>query len=119
MRILLAVAVLAVAACQPAPPLTTLAGVDLAKPTRALGTEPFWGVEIRPDEIVFTGVGKSAAELERAVALDFHAINVESPGELDRLDRIARPESREQRDQRKRLNPRLAQRIDAERAKPL
>jgi len=42
-----------------------------------------------PREIVFTGVGKSAAELERAVALDFHAINVESPGELDRLDQIA------------------------------
>jgi diaminopimelate decarboxylase len=42
-----------------------------------------------PREIVFTGVGKSAGELERAVALDFHAINVESPGELDRLDRLA------------------------------
>jgi len=42
-----------------------------------------------PRQIVFTGVGKSAAELERAVELDFHAINVESPGELDRLDRIA------------------------------
>jgi len=42
-----------------------------------------------PREIVFTGVGKSAAELERAVDLDFHAINVESPGELDRLDGIA------------------------------
>lgn len=40
-------------------------------------------------EIVFTGVGKSTAELERAVTLDFHAINVESPGELDRLDQIA------------------------------
>ena len=42
-----------------------------------------------PRDIVFTGVGKSAAELERAVSLDFHAINVESPGELDRLDRLA------------------------------
>lgn len=42
-----------------------------------------------PREIVFTGVGKSTAELERAVDLDFHAINVESPGELDRLDAIA------------------------------
>jgi diaminopimelate decarboxylase len=40
-------------------------------------------------QIVFTGVGKSRLELERAVALDFHAINVESPGELDRLDQIA------------------------------
>ncbi len=42
-----------------------------------------------PRQIVFTGVGKSAAELERAVSLDFHAINVESPGELERLDQIA------------------------------
>ena len=42
-----------------------------------------------PRDIVFTGVGKSAAELARAVALDVHAINVESPGELDRLDQIA------------------------------
>ena len=42
-----------------------------------------------PREVVFTGVGKSASELERAVSLDFHAINVESPGELDRLDRLA------------------------------
>jgi diaminopimelate decarboxylase len=42
-----------------------------------------------PRQIVFTGVGKSGAELERAVALDVHAINVESPGELDRLDAIA------------------------------
>lgn len=43
-----------------------------------------------PGEIVFTGVGKSLAELERGVALDLLTINVESPGELDRLDRIAR-----------------------------
>jgi diaminopimelate decarboxylase len=43
----------------------------------------------RPDEIVFTGVGKRGDELERAVALGLLAINVESPGELDRLARIA------------------------------
>jgi diaminopimelate decarboxylase len=42
-----------------------------------------------PSEIVFTGVGKSAEELERAVALDLLAINVESPGELERLARLA------------------------------
>ncbi|MGE0359176.1 MAG: diaminopimelate decarboxylase [Vicinamibacterales bacterium] len=42
-----------------------------------------------PRDIVFTGVGKSHAELSRAVTLDVHAINVESPGELDRLDAIA------------------------------
>ncbi|MEZ5286308.1 MAG: diaminopimelate decarboxylase [Vicinamibacterales bacterium] len=43
----------------------------------------------RPADIVFTGVGKRADELERAVALGLLAINVESPGELDRLARIA------------------------------
>jgi len=43
-----------------------------------------------PDEIVFTGVGKSPEELERGVQLGLLTINVESPGELDRLDRIAR-----------------------------
>jgi diaminopimelate decarboxylase len=42
-----------------------------------------------PSEIVFTGVGKRRDELERAVALNLLAINVESPGELDRLARIA------------------------------
>jgi diaminopimelate decarboxylase len=44
---------------------------------------------IPPGHIVFTGVGKSIAELNRAVALGFKAINVESPGELDRLDQLA------------------------------
>ncbi len=42
-----------------------------------------------PAEIVFTGVGKSPGELERAVALNLLAINVESPGELERLARLA------------------------------
>ena len=44
---------------------------------------------LAPDDIVFTGVGKSAAELEAAVAADLHAINAESAGELERIDRIA------------------------------
>ncbi|MCA1584831.1 MAG: diaminopimelate decarboxylase [Acidobacteria bacterium] len=44
----------------------------------------------RPDHIVFTGVGKRREELERAVALELLAINVESSGELDRLHEIAR-----------------------------
>ena len=43
-----------------------------------------------PDQIVFTGVGKTSDELERAVALGVKAINVESPGELERLEAIAR-----------------------------
>jgi diaminopimelate decarboxylase len=45
-----------------------------------------------PRDVVFTGVGKTAEELDRAVALGLHAINVESPGELDRL--AARAEAR-------------------------
>jgi diaminopimelate decarboxylase len=44
---------------------------------------------LHPSQIMFTGVGKSAAELGRAVALGLKAINVESPGELDRLDQLA------------------------------
>jgi diaminopimelate decarboxylase len=43
----------------------------------------------QPGQIVFTGVGKSAAEIDRAVALGLLAINVESPGELDRIDQRA------------------------------
>jgi diaminopimelate decarboxylase len=42
-----------------------------------------------PDQIVFTGVGKSAAEIDRAVSLGLLAINVESPGELERIDERA------------------------------
>lgn len=42
-----------------------------------------------PQQIMFTGVGKSADELARAIALGLKTINVESPGELDRLDRLA------------------------------
>src|SRR5262245_30973621 len=45
---------------------------------------------LHPAQIMFTGVGKSADELSRAIALGLKAINVESPGELDRLDRLAR-----------------------------
>ena len=44
----------------------------------------------RPEEIVFTGVGKSPAELRRAVALGVKAINAESPGEVERIAAIAR-----------------------------
>jgi diaminopimelate decarboxylase len=40
-------------------------------------------------QIVFDGVGKSDAELESAVRLDLKAINVESHGELRRVEAIA------------------------------
>ena len=43
-----------------------------------------------PDQIVFTGVGKSREELERAVTLGVKTINAESPGELERIDEVAR-----------------------------
>jgi diaminopimelate decarboxylase len=43
-----------------------------------------------PDQIVFTGVGKSVEELERAVSLGVKTINAESRGELERIDAIAR-----------------------------
>lgn len=42
-----------------------------------------------PAEIVFTGVGKTAAELDQAIALGVAAINAESPGELDRISQMA------------------------------
>ena len=61
----LPVLVLVLAACSPseepvqpeAPagqPAPVLGGVDLAKPVRALGTEPFWGVELTGTEMVYT-----------------------------------------------------------------
>jgi diaminopimelate decarboxylase len=43
----------------------------------------------RSEEIVFTGVGKSRAELARAVELGLKAINAESPGEVERIEAIA------------------------------
>ena len=42
-----------------------------------------------PSDIVFSGVGKSPDEIERAVQLGLKAINAESPGELERIDRAA------------------------------
>jgi diaminopimelate decarboxylase len=43
-----------------------------------------------PAHIVFTGVGKTPAELAHAIAFGVRSINVESPGELDRIDAISR-----------------------------
>jgi diaminopimelate decarboxylase len=42
-----------------------------------------------PDQIVFTGVGKTEAELARAIAIGVKAINAESAGELARIDQMA------------------------------
>jgi diaminopimelate decarboxylase len=48
-----------------------------------------------PPEIVFTGVGKTRAELDLAVNLGLKAINVESAGELERLAATAAAAGRE------------------------
>lgn len=39
----------------PAPETSAeLGGVDLSRPVRVLGTEPFWSVEITPDALIYT-----------------------------------------------------------------
>ena len=47
-----------------------------------------------PRDVVFTGVGKTAAELDYAIAHDVNAINAESAGELDRIADRARAAGR-------------------------
>jgi diaminopimelate decarboxylase len=71
----------------------------LARTLRELGSaadaNSIWEIEVArkagfsPADIVFTGVGKSPAELECAVPLGLKAINVESVGELARVEAIA------------------------------
>jgi diaminopimelate decarboxylase len=61
----------------------------------AADANSIWEIELArkagfgPADIVFTGVGKSMRELECAVPLDLKAINVESAGELTRVEEIA------------------------------
>src|SRR5215218_74117 len=43
-----------------------------------------------PEQIVFTGVGKTTAELAQAIDLGVRTINAESEGELERIDVLAR-----------------------------
>lgn len=50
-----------------------LGGVDLGQPLRALGTEPFWGVDISGDEMTFSGADRPtirAAPARRTVFPD-------------------------------------------------
>jgi diaminopimelate decarboxylase len=71
----------------------------IAKLLRDLGSaadaNSIWEIELArkagfdPPSIVFTGVGKSPLELECAVPLGLKAINVESAGELGRVEAIA------------------------------
>ena len=70
----------------------------IARLLRSLGSSvdanSVWEIEVarragfEPSQIVFTGVGKTPDELESAVALGVKAINVESAGELARLEAI-------------------------------
>jgi diaminopimelate decarboxylase len=72
----------------------------IARLLRELGAaadaNSIWEIELArqagfaPEDIVFTGVGKSGAELACAVPLGLKAINVESAGELDRVEALAR-----------------------------
>jgi diaminopimelate decarboxylase len=61
----------------------------------AVDANSIWEVDLArragfdPADIVFTGVGKSDTELECAVPLGLRAINVESAGELARVESIA------------------------------
>jgi len=73
--------------------------LGLARALRDLGSaadaNSIWEIELArkagfpPADIVFTGVGKSPAELECAVPMGLKAINVESAGELARVEAIA------------------------------
>ncbi|WP_308364272.1 MULTISPECIES: diaminopimelate decarboxylase [unclassified Microbulbifer] len=42
-----------------------------------------------PSKVVFSGVGKTAAEMRRALEVGVHCFNVESEAELERLDAVA------------------------------
>ena len=73
--------------------------LELVRRLRGLGSaadaNSIWEIELARKagfasaDIVFTGVGKSPAELESAVPLALKAINVESVGELARVEAIA------------------------------
>jgi diaminopimelate decarboxylase len=43
-----------------------------------------------PKKIVFSGVGKTAVEIERALTLGVHMLNVESPAEIAAINEIAK-----------------------------
>ena len=78
--------------------------LSVARLLRSLGSgadaNSAWEVDVAgragftPSSIVCTGVGKSPAELECAVALGVKAINVESAGELKRIEAVAQTLSR-------------------------
>lgn len=73
MRMAVLILAMVAAACQPqveapvaetpaaapvvAPPV--FGGVDFAQRVRVSGTEPFWGVDVTPETLVFTGVDRA------------------------------------------------------------
>ncbi len=70
-------------------------GTLLASLGSAADANSIWEIDVArrmgftPEQIVFTGVGKSPQELAQAVPLGLKAINVESAGELARIEAIA------------------------------
>lgn len=77
MRIVIAAALAALSLAACSPPAETpeapapgpaapvvLGGVDLGQPLRALGTEPFWGVDITPQTLTYTAVDSAAITAE-------------------------------------------------------
>jgi diaminopimelate decarboxylase len=42
-----------------------------------------------PSKVVFSGIAKQVAEIERALAVDIYCFNIESPAELERLNQVA------------------------------
>lgn len=70
----LPLAILTLAACSdpaveapeptPAPAPTILGGVDLGQPLRAIGTEPFWSVEITPESLAYSAVDSAGMRVD-------------------------------------------------------
>ena len=59
-------------------------------PTRAARSTSRCAPGSSPAQIVFTGVGKTTAELAHAIDLGVRTINVESAGEIERVDALSR-----------------------------
>lgn len=53
-------------AAAPPAPAPVLAGVDLTQPVRALGTEPFWGLDIASTGLVYSGVDRPEQRADNA-----------------------------------------------------
>ena len=56
--ILLALPLIAGCATTGGDPPPSLGGINLDQPLRALGTEPFWAVELQPDVMIYSGVDR-------------------------------------------------------------